>query len=77
MVARIGCLGILAVWAIAGVYMHFTDRFGEDGGTRYAMMGLFGLAVLVVGSVIESLTTRGRRERRGFPVEPLPREDEP
>ena len=70
MKTRIGCLGLLVLWAIWGVYLQLTDGFGEDGGGRFAMMGLFGLGVVIIGSVIESLTTRRRREPRGFPIEP-------
>ena len=69
MKTRIGCLGLLALWAIGGVYLHLSDGFGEEGGGRFAIMGLMGLAVVIVGSVIESLTTRRPRESRGFPVQ--------
>lgn len=70
MKTRIGCLGLLLLWAIWGVYLQLTDRFGEEGGGRFAIMGFFGLAILVIGSTIESLTTRPPRQPPGFPVKP-------
>ena len=61
MKTRIGCLGILGLWALLGVCIHFTRGFGEEGGGKFALIGLFGLVVLVVGSVIERLTSRRRK----------------
>ena len=61
MKTRIGCLGLLALWALFGAYIHFTRGFGEEGGGKFALIGLMGLVVVLVGSAIEWLTTSGRK----------------
>ena len=68
--ARIVCLTLLGMWALLGVYMRMTDGFGEDGGGRFACVGLLGLAVVVAGIVIESTTARERHaaERANAPA---------
>ncbi len=66
---RIGCLGLLALWAAWGLYLHFTGGFGEEGGGLFALMGILGLAVVIIGRGIERLTMRRPRESRGRRVE--------
>ncbi len=44
------------------MYLHFSGGFSEDGGGRFAFIGLVGAAVWIIGSGIERLTTRKSRK---------------
>ena len=61
---------MLGLWALFGAYIHFTGGFGEEGGGKFAMFGLMGLVVVLVGGAIESLTTRGRKPKDRRPPPP-------
>ena len=71
MIARVACLAIFGLWALYGVYLHLTGGFGEEGGGRFALIGLAALGVFLVAClVIERVTDRHRESPPGFPVEP-------
>jgi hypothetical protein len=85
MQARLGCLGLLALWAFLGVYLRFSGRFDweGEGGARFAMFGLVGLVVVIVGSALERLTSRERKptgtapgETRAAPPPPVTADDQ-
>jgi hypothetical protein len=68
MKARIGCLGILALWALLGITIELSGgRKNSDGGAPMAIFGLLGFALFVVASVLDSLVAwvRRRRQSRG------------
>jgi hypothetical protein len=52
---------MLLLFAVYGIYLQLTDGFSENGGGRFAMMGLFGVGIIVVGNVVQSLTSRWSR----------------
>jgi hypothetical protein len=61
----------------AGLSVHFgSDEDGGEGGLRCAHVGLCVVVVLVIGTILERLTTR-RHSSRGFDVIPTDRPDEP
>ena len=74
--SRIGCLGLLGLYAAGGVYLHLTDSFAEDGAGRWAMGGLLFLAVLLIANVLDWLAAPPRKPPPGFPIEPTRSDDE-
>lgn len=74
--AQLGCLFLLLLWAILGVYLHFSGAWSaedSDGGGRFAVIGLLGLITFVVifgvKAMLRLVASRWRREpQRGFPV---------
>jgi len=62
---RTGCLGVIALWAAYGVSILLTGGFGEDGGGKFASIGLFGVALFVIASAIESLASWVQRRNSG------------
>jgi hypothetical protein len=56
---------MLAVWAVAGVYMHTTDQFSENGGARWALAGLMGMSVPVVVGIRQWVASLWNRRTRG------------
>ena len=67
---RIGCLAPLILYVLFGIYLQLTGGFSEDGGGRFALMGLMGLVAAVAGNALRRLATRHRPEPTGgFPIE--------
>ena len=76
MKTRHGCLIVLLAVALMGAYTTWTAG-GDDGdGVKLVFALAFGLVVVLVGGALEWLTTRSKKERRGFPVEPRSPEEE-
>jgi peptidoglycan/LPS O-acetylase OafA/YrhL len=76
MKTRYGCLTLLGLFAVAMTVFVWTAADPPDNGAAITVMGLFALVVIYVGSAIEWLTKRGKREARGFPIEPTRRDGE-
>jgi hypothetical protein len=70
MKVRTGCLGLLVIWTLLGVYIRLTGGFGEEGGGRLAAMGLLGVCAYAFVSVVERSFERRRSRSRAFPVRP-------
>lgn len=72
---RYGCITCLAALAIVGALATWLTGWGDDGaGTRLAFALAFGLLIVYVGSLIESLTTR-RKLPPNSPDAPPPSPD--
>jgi hypothetical protein len=69
-----GCLTTLVAVAIFGVvvygFMH-ADPEGDGGGTRFAFLVILGLFIYGCFRFANWISRTIRRERRGFPIEPL------
>jgi hypothetical protein len=68
MKTHIGCLGPLVLFTALGLYLQLTDGFSEDGGGRFAVIGLMGAFLATANIALKSLTARPKTEQRGFPV---------
>jgi hypothetical protein len=75
MKTRLGCLTLLALSTIAAAVFVWTTRDPPDTGAAIPILGVMALGIIYIGSAVERLTTRTRREPRGFPVGPPPRPD--
>ena len=63
MKTRHGCLAGLVAIAIVGAWATWTAGWGDDGaGTRLAFGLGFGLVVVYVGVLLESVTKRSRKQ---------------
>ena len=68
---QLGCLAPLILFAAIGLYLQLTNGFSEDGGGRFALMGLMGLIAALAANALRRLATRNRPEPPGgFPIEP-------
>jgi hypothetical protein len=70
MKTRYGCLTLLGLLAAVTAVNEWTADEPSDKGAALTMMGLFALGAIYVVSAIEWLIARGKREARGFPIEP-------
>jgi hypothetical protein len=62
--ARIGCLGILALWALLGLAIGLSGgRQNSDGGTPLAIFGLLGIALFILACVGDLLIAWLRRRQ--------------
>ena len=65
MKARIGCLSILALWALLGMMIYLTGGYeNSDGAGPFAVVGLIGVVLFVVASVTDALVVRVKRRRQ-------------
>ena len=75
--ARTGCLTLLVLFALFGVALQLFGTWSGDGpdqngGGRFALMGLFGVVLFVtvfgVAAVVGWFQARRHRQPHGFPV---------
>jgi hypothetical protein len=74
-----GCLLLLLAAAVFGLIVYDlmnTDPDGDGGGTRFAVLVLFGLLLYGCARFAAWISRIARREPRGFPVEPTRRSSE-
>lgn len=65
MAARVGCLGVLALWALVGTSIALWGGYENgDGGGKMALIGLIGVALFIVACMLDLLVAWLRRRRR-------------
>jgi len=79
---QLGCLTLLLLWALLGAVLQLAGAWGgngpadnNEGGGRFAVMGILGfilyLVIFGVARAVRAIASRPRRKSRGFPVEPI------